>query len=634
MVQKSNGLPYIHNQAAFSRNVRDVGFFVEIPPSSAKVINRANQTSNKGPETLRQQKRPKVASRTTDQSAVADEALHRLQEIIQDIFEASDQSQQDAPSAISPSDHFKLDLALQKVILLGRYDQVPVDHISRLETLCLGGLEATETSGFQIKITSGAEDDCHWAQELEALDSGLKSTRTILRIMAGGRQEKEIYSEELLQNVLCVVQKIIDSVIIPVVEARSTESSSALFEIASSYQKLIVQLLNDTKKALDLLGNLLEEVELAETLITTVEFFATRLLFVDNASTEREAVLGIQRFETLRRTAMDLITEIYSRYPQQRAFILDEVLSSVQKLPVKGQQARQYKLSDGTSIQLVSALIIRLVQTRATLIAAREGDITQITSDAEEGDSSNGSEVEGVDPLPGKHTETVQQDAHDSAHDVTMRRLTKSSTILSNSALKDAHCVIRFYVSRASTTPKSGDQPHRQLLDMFVDDLIAVLGFPEWPAAELLLRVLLFHMVQISEDKNSSAPAKTMALEFLGRMGSAISEMVANTRLWARSLENHDSDRSRYLGKLLDDYVEAKVEMGELLGWDGPYHTVVEYLRSAGSEDKHIITARGYYLTQWVNAVSYGNLPPGPALDRLVDRLQQMLATAERNGSE
>lgn len=579
--------------------------------------------------TLQKQKRPPVHPRTTDQSAIADEALHRLQDIIQDIFQASDQLQQDTPAVISPADHVRLDAALQKVISHGRYDQVPIDDISRLETLCLGGLEATEASEFQIKANSNIEEDSKWVQGLETLDLGLRSTRMILRIMAGGRQEKEVYSEELLQNALHVIQRVLNSTIIPIIESRSSETSSAIYEIASSHQKFLVQLLNDAKKALDLLVSLLEQVELAEGLITTVEFFATRLVFVENASSEKESILGIQRFESLRRTAMDLITEIYSRYPQQRAFLLDEVLLSVQKLPIKGQQARQYKLSDGSSIQLVSALIIRLVHTRATSSALREGDSQQITLEKVEDETSNGSEAEDSNHTSDETGRDVQGDASKSDSNFSIRRLTKSATALTNSALKDAHCVIRFYVSRASTTPKTGDQPHRQLLDMFVEDLITVLGFPEWPGAELLLRVLLFNMVQVSEDKQSSAPAKTMALEFLGRMGSAISEVVAHTRVWAKNLENHDSDGSASLGKLLDDYVEAKIEMVDLLGWEGPYHMVLDHLRAISSDDKHIITTRGYYLTQWAYAICYGKLPPSPSLDRLVDRLQKMMERTE-----
>lgn len=613
------------------------------------------------PETPHERKREEIviAIGTKDQRAIANEALHRLQEIMQDIFEADDQSQPDISGMISaeagqffvsahyeereintlaPAIHIKLEAALQKVISLGKYDEIPIDHLCRLQSLCQGGLASAESSDIHAELTSGLEDDSKWIQGTEALDSGLRASRTILRIMIGGRQEKEIYSEELLQNVLGVVEKVLDSSIIPVVEARSTGPGSAVFETASSHKKIVSQLLYDAKKVMNLLAGLLTKVEMAETIITTMEFFATRLLFVDNAHTEKESILGIQKFETLRRTAMDLIAEIFSRYPQQRPFLFDEILTSLQKLPVKGQQARQYKLADGTSIQLVSALIIRLVQTSATSSASRKESKRRLPLNGVEQGESDDSEAEGLDsPSASQHIESsdeASEDATDSTYDVAIQRLADRATLLNNSAAQNAQYVIRFYVSRGMTAPKTGDQPHRQLLDMFAEDLIAVLGLPEWPGAELLLRALLIRMVDISESRQYNALAKTMALELLGLMGSAISELVASTRNSARNLENHDSERSGYLRQLLDDYMEAKLEANEVLGLGGPYHVVMQYLQPSGSEDKQTTSARGYYLTQWAKAVSSGTLASSPATESLANRLRKLLSRAEWNTLE
>ena len=446
---------------------------------------------------------------TKDQRAVANEALHRLQEIIQDIFEADDQSQPDISGIISaeagqffvsahyedreintlaPAIHVKLEAALQKVISLGKYDEIPIDHLCRLQSLCQGGLASAESSEIHAEFTSGLEEDSKWIQGIEALDSGLRAARTILRIMTGGRQEKDVYSEELLQNVLRVVEKVLNSFIIPVVEARSAGPNSSVFETASTHKKAMSQLLYDAKKAMNLLASLLTKVEMAEIIITTMEFFATRLLFVDNAHSEKESIIGIQKFESLRRTAMDLIAEIFSRYPQQRAFLFDEILTSLQKLPVKGQQARQYKLADGTSIQLVSALIIRLVQTSAMPSASRKESRRRLPLNGVEQSKSDDSEAEDLDSQSASQliesSDEVSDDTTDSSYDVEMQRLANKATLLNNTAAQNAQYVIRFYVSRGMTAPKTGDQPHRQLLDMFAEDLIAVIRLPEWPAAE------------------------------------------------------------------------------------------------------------------------------------------------------
>ena len=106
-------------------------------------------------------------------------------------------------------------------------------------------------------------------------------------------------------------------------------------------------------------------------------------------------------------------------------------------------------------------------------------------------------------------------------------------------------------------------------------------------------------------------------------MGSAISELVATTRNSARNLENHDSDRSGYLRQLLDDYMEGKLEANEVLGWEGPYHVVMQYLQPGRSDDKQTTSARGYYLTQWAKAVSSGNLSCNTATEKLANRFFQ-----------
>jgi cohesin loading factor subunit SCC2 len=68
---------------------------------------------------------------------------------------------------------------------------------------------------------------------------------------------------------------------------------------------------------------------------------------------------------------------------------------------------------------------------------------------------------------------------------------------------------------------KTGDAPYRNLLDLFVEDFITCLNSPDWPAAELLLRLFLFKMVSLAEGEKTPAPARNMALDLLGLDGSS-----------------------------------------------------------------------------------------------------------------
>jgi len=235
-----------------------------------------------------------------------------------------------------------------------------------------------------------------------------------------------------------------------------------------------------------------------------------------------------------------------------------------------------------------------------------------------------------------KHGEDLDK-SEDTDHpdtSTTMQKLSKNATFLIDHATKSAQYFIKYIIQRAQRTAKTSESPHRQHLDMFVQDFIAVLGVPEWPAAELLLRTVFASCRNIAELPKSLAPAKNMALELLGMMGQAISDLVSNTCQAAKSLENQDSEFSGYLRQMLDDYMGGSLESNELVMWDGPYHAIVEYLESNSSDDLQIRSAHAYYLAQWAKAASSGGLKADAKSERLAFELAQMLAGVKSVVSE
>ena len=637
---------------------------VVIPPSSVEhrtsgFITYEEPMGKANFENFRKRKRDDelnalhTSSQTKNQRAASDETLGQLKAVIQDIFEADDQSQLDSADAnlsahsqyfvpayrdeqeiktLAPAVHVKLESILHKAITAGRLVEIPADHLQRLQRLCEGALASAKSLDLIIDLEGKADDFVDWVSKLDTMDLGLRSSRTILKIMTGGREEKQIYSEEILQSVIDVVKKILDHCIIPVVEARTSSPSATFFETASLHKKIISQLLFDASKVIALLGKLLSKVEIAETVITGIEYFAFPVLFAENAHGEKESILGIQRFENLRHTAMDMIARIFSRYPGQRLFLLDEILSSLQKLPVTRQHARHFKLADGPSIQLVSALIMRLVQTSATRSTAdtKRAQVQRLhASDFEQGSESDSYEEEhsktANDKEQGSESDTSKDDAHSSQLSVMQRLANDTASHLDNAA-KSAQYVVKYLVQRAMTASKTGDQPHRQLLELFLEDFITVLGISEWPSAELLLQILFANCRNIAENQKSLAPAKNMALELLGRMGSAISELVSDTRHAARGLEGQQSHYSGYLRRMLDDYIDGSLEASEVIMWGGPFHAVAEYHQSKRFDDPQMVSAQTFYLARWARIVSSGTVKIDSKGEELASKLRKMLA--------
>ncbi|MCJ1438042.1 Sister chromatid cohesion protein 2 [Xylographa pallens] len=601
-----------------------------------------------------------VLAPSKDQRALSDAALTTLQELASDIFEAENDAQSQTNSedlsnrkayfvphevdgnvslTINSETNIKLDSCLQKVITLARFKDVPISQLCKIQDLCEGALIFADLLDVTIEAGWGSDEISDWVDRAESVDAALRSARTVLRIMVGGRDEKQLYSEELLQKILSLLYKVMDTCVSPVVESRTCGTESSVFAIASVQKKVILQLLHNATKIMLLLLELLMKVDLAEATVTSIEFFVIRLLFVENAHVEKESVLGIHKFESIRRTAMNLTAQLFLRYSEQRRFILDEVLVSLQKLPINRQQARQYKLEDGTNIQLVSALLMRLVHSCATRSVPQLAKRRKITLDENASAAaprSGGHEDENSGSEDSEHSSAAENNNIE-GHMVDNRkqgatsiaRLAKNVRLLYDAAGSNAQYIVEFFVLRASTASRTGDQPHRHLLDMFVGDLVSVLNLPDWPASELLLRALFARMERITSSDKSTAPMKNMALEVLGSAGSAILDVTSNARQLAKSLENDDSELSATLVQSFQDHLANQLEDGALLSWTGTYRAVLEYL-GRNSSDPQTIGAQSYFLTQWTKLVLWGNnststnIQTSPVQSELANKLSKV----------
>jgi cohesin loading factor subunit SCC2 len=489
-----------------------------------------------------------------DQREKADLAFRGLQDQLQNIFEAEDQLQPDTivsnsffsttsdGVSLAASAQTKVESLLQKIISVGRFSQVPVDDLIRLQKLSEGALKDAESINVKIEEGMGDSEVDAWLQNVSSADLGLKSARTSLRMMTGGREDKQLYSEGATQAALNAFKNVMESCIIPIIEMRSSGTTANLFKLLSTQKKIITNLLTQCRRLLSLFATLVANIELSETVINTLEFTVSRLIFVENAHSEKDSVLGIVKFDGLRVVAMDVLAQIFLNKPLQRQGIFDEILTSLEKLPVTKQSARQFKLAEGGSIQLVSALIMRLIQTSASKPddakeKRRNKALETLTGD-EDGNQEN--------QLPNGGP-TITSEARAEHQSVTaIQELRDVVSPLLDTAKSNASYVVAFIVNRAMKSTKTGDAPYRNLLDLFVEDFISCLSSTDWPAAELLLRLFLFKMVHLAEGDKTPAPAKNMALDLLGSMGAAISELISHVRRTASSLENGDADLGKY----------------------------------------------------------------------------------------
>ncbi|KAL5334515.1 sister chromatid cohesion C-terminus-domain-containing protein [Aspergillus crustosus] len=550
-----------------------------------------------------------TAIRLRAQREEADAALVKLQDILHEIFESEDQLDPELSGAasnrpnmvfisaqvlevsgliLSSDAHVRFQKAIKKVVGFNRLQDIPSDYLNRIQKLCERPIIAAQTPDLKLDDTSDESAAHEWLKKMDDIQNALLAVNSLLQTMSGSQTERDLCPEDLIEAIPNLLNQVFDHCIIPAVEARPAGKDGKFFEFCSLQRRVIGGVIQQSKKVLSLFADFLARIEVSEGTITAAEFFAAKLIFVENSHTEKDSAVGSQKYESVRRGAMDVLAKIFSKYPAQRPFILDEILVSLEKLPSTRQSARQFKLADGKNIQLLTALVMQLVQTTALDSPSSKSARAKPkvpSSDDEDDDSLEDDQI---------------ADAGDDQSDVSLERLAAKVDRLYDNALRSAQYIIKFIVQRAVTSTKTGDQPYRNILDLFTEDLIGVLGSTDWPAAELLLRILASHMVSIADTDKSPATAKSMALELLGWMGSAISDLLTTAQHLLPAMEEFDAEITNNLKQLFEDYSSHSLHPQDLVASEGPYRMTLEFfLNGHNSVNWQLTSARGFFLAQW-----------------------------------
>jgi cohesin loading factor subunit SCC2 len=579
---------------------------------------------------------PTIPRLSADQQRQAAAAVENLQSQLQAIFEAEDHMQPDtsgeAPvrqnhlfgtcdvqgssvSVLRSRAQDELDTATAKVVSAGRLCDIEVESLLRAQRVCEAAISAITSTSLQINEDWSDEDTNEWLKRIATVKSGLVAARTMTRIMVGAFRFKETQSEDNVKAVLYALRWVIDGCIIPVVGERPMRGEKSkgdrdgppnrIFAIAAENRADLQGLIKGVQKCLRLLGDLFSKTNIDESGISSAELMCRTLIFGDNAPTEKESALGLAVFENMRRSSMDLVAKIFTKYTGQREYIIDQILQSLEKLPPTKQNARQFALIDAKPIQLVSALLMRLVQTSAMAGADFKAFDDDASADEDESateeSDDDSSDEDGPRQKKGRKSKKMpnakQRDD-----------LASTAKELYNAAQLNATEIVGTLLRRALSTTKSSDEPFRKLLDIFTEDFINVLTSSDWPSGELLLRKLVGQMFGIAENPKSPAPSKSLALELLGTIGSAILDVRMSTQEYAKSIDTSDPISQR-LAAMASSLADGTSSIADLTSFDGPYRVVIEYLHARGDTDAHLQTARGYHLVQWAEHLNSKDMP-------------------------
>ncbi|KAH6659657.1 sister chromatid cohesion C-terminus-domain-containing protein [Truncatella angustata] len=476
---------------------------------------------------------------------------------------------------------------------------VPFEDLEKIQELCDPSLKHADALEIKIDPSWGEVSVNEWLKQLPDVEAGLKAARLALTIMGGGREEKKLYSEGLIQRGLSLFRSVMDDIVVPIAEMRNSAQDGS-FKYLSAQKKAIGVIFTACQKLFALMTNLISGIDLSEDVINGLEVSSSQLIFVDSALSERDSIVGVQKFDGLRLVAMDMLCQIFLANPSQRQGILTDILTSLEKLPKAKQSSRQFKLSDGGSIQPVSALIMRLVQASAGKIEGRSSASGQIIESLESAEDDKDKSSADRSKLSNQIYPVKTDDHAAMQHGEAIQELKGVATPLFETARRNASFVINFLVKRAQKSTKTGDTPYRNLLDNFMEDFNLCLDSPDWPAAELLLRTSMIMMLELLKGEKTAAPAKNMALELLGNMAAAISKLRSHVRKVASNFEGSDADDlGRWLADLTSMVLERRFSPEKMISWLGPYRVVLEYLEDRVKEDPHLRSATSYLVTDW-----------------------------------
>uniref|UniRef100_A0A3P8RWV9 Nipped-B protein n=1 Tax=Amphiprion percula TaxID=161767 RepID=A0A3P8RWV9_AMPPE len=370
---------------------------------------------------------------------------------------------------------------------------------------------------------------------MERVTKSADACLTALNIMTSAHMPKAVYIEDVIERVLQYTKFHLQNTLYPQYDpvyrvdphgGGMLSSKAKRAKCSTHKQRVIVMLYN---KVCDIVSNISELLEiqlLTDTTILQVSSMGITPFFVENSLSEIRLC-------------------VFSRYEKHRQLILEEIFTSLARLPTSKRSLRNFRLNssdqDGEPmyIQMVTALVLQLIQC-----------VVHLPNDKDVFD---------------EYETKVDQDV-----------------LITNSyetAMRTAQNFLSVFLKKCGS--KQGEEDYRPLFENFVQDLLSTVNKPEWPAAELLLSLLGRLLVHQFSNKQTEMALRVASLDYLGTVAARLRKDAVTSRMDQRSIdrilqESPGNDETQQLQKALLDYLEENAET-----------------------DASLVFARKFYIAQW-----------------------------------
>ncbi|XP_012219437.1 nipped-B-like protein A [Linepithema humile] len=452
-----------------------------------------------------------------------------------------------------------------KLKTLGAMESIPSDRLVRL----LNILEKNIRDGARVSPLVDPDDDVEegrlWMQlAMERVQRAVDASLIALHIMTSSNMPKTVYLEDVIDRIVLFMKFQLQNTIYPSfdpVYKIDTKSKNKTDTFNSSgrkkrghmkevREKSILQVYNKMHELVGLLAELLNIQVLTDTSVLHASSLGVAPFFVESVS-------------DLQLSALRLVTIIFTKYEKHRRLLLDDILASIARLPSSKRSLRTYRLNSEDHIQMLTALVLQLIQCVVVLSDSKSKE------------------------------DDEKKPSHVDADVFIINRYETATRIAGN--------FLTVFLNKCGS--KGEEIDYRPLFENFVQDLLATVNKPEWPAAELLLSLLGNLLVGHFSNKSSDMSLRVASIDYLGVVAarlrkdavssqcklSTIDQIIRDIKLEQQKDSDYDQIKDKEIVGLSEDE-ERTVFLQKVL---------LDYLAVNGTKDSALGYARHFYLAQW-----------------------------------
>ncbi|XP_027565103.1 nipped-B-like protein [Neopelma chrysocephalum] len=434
-----------------------------------------------------------------------------------------------------------------KIKAMGIMDKLSTDKTVKVLNILEKNIQDGSKLSTLLNHNNDTEDEERLWRDLimERVTKSADACLTAINIMTSPNMPKAVYIEDVIERVIQYTKFHLQNTLYPQYDpvyrvdphGGGVLSSKAKRAKCSTHkQRVIVMLYNKVCDIVSSLSELLEIQLLTDTTILQISSMGITPFFVENVS-------------ELQLCAIKLVTAVFSKYEKHRQLILEEIFTSLARLPTSKRSLRNFRLNSSDTdgepmyIQMVTALVLQLIQCVVHLPS------TEKDSNSEE-----------------ESNKKVDQDV-----------------LMTNSyetAMRTAQNFLSIFLKKCGS--KQGEEDYRPLFENFIQDLLSTVNKPEWPAAELLLSLLGRLLVHQFSNKSTEMALRVASLDYLGTVAARLRKDAVTSKMDQGSI-----------ARILKQVSGGEDEIQQL------QKALLDYLDENTETDASLVFSRKFYIAQW-----------------------------------